>query len=111
QCLAIEVGSSALLVRLMRPAHVRAFVPIEPQPAQIADDALCGDSARACGVEVFHPEYERAALRREGAPGEECGPGVSGGERACRRRGVACGGTHGAGKPTSTGTDWQGSTR
>ena len=69
--LAIELGPLRLEVRRVRPADVRPFVPVEPEPAQAVDDAGDHLPRRPLGVGVLDAQHERAAMPPREQPVEE----------------------------------------
>ena len=50
---AVDRASLALVVGRVRPAHVRAFVPLDAQPAQPLEDRALELLGRALGVGVL----------------------------------------------------------
>mgnify|MGYP003694725645 CR=1 FL=1 len=64
QALRLAVGPA-------RAADVGPFVPVEPEPAQVLEDALLGLLRRTLGVGVLDAEDERAVVPAREQPVEE----------------------------------------
>ena len=73
----------------MRPADVRPFVPVEPQPAQAVDDPGDHLPRRSLGVGVLDAQHERAAVPPRVQPVEERRPRAADVQVAGRRRSEA----------------------
>ena len=67
----VSVEPLRLEVRRVRPADVRAFVPVESQPAQAVEDARDHLVRRALDVGVLDPQDEHAAMAPRVQPVEE----------------------------------------
>ena len=67
----IEVQPLRLPIRPVRPLDVRPFVPVEPEPAQVVEDAGLRLTRRALDVGVLDPQDERAVLAVREQPVEE----------------------------------------
>src|SRR5205085_306799 len=73
----VEMQALGLPVRTARSADIGAFVPVEPEPAQIAEDARLGLARRALDVGVLDPEDEGAAVTPREEPVEQRRAGVA----------------------------------
>ncbi len=86
--LTLEVGTVVA-------ADLRAFVPLESEPAEAVVDDLVGFVGVALGVGVLHAEHEGAAVFAGVEPVEEGGAGASDVEKTGGRRGEAGADSHG----------------
>ena len=82
----VEVKPLALSVGSVRAAPARPLVPVEPQPAQVADDGLRESVAGAGGIDVLHAQDERAAFLAAGQPRHEEGPRIAKVQKTCGAR-------------------------
>ena len=69
--LAIELEPLGLPVRRVRPADVRALVPVEAEPAQVVENRCLGLARRSLGVGVLDAQDERAAVAAREQPVEQ----------------------------------------
>lgn len=53
---------------------VRALVPVQPEPAQIADDRVGVLGSGTVGIDVLHAQHERTAFAPAGQPREQKSP-------------------------------------
>ena len=67
----IVAAPLALSIREKGPAHVRAFVPVEAQPAQIVEQHRLAVGDDACGVQIFQPHHEGCAARARRQPRQQ----------------------------------------
>ena len=51
-----------LAIGTVRSTDVGTLVPVEPEPAQVLEDALLGLARRPLGVGVLDAQHERAVL-------------------------------------------------
>jgi hypothetical protein len=58
QMIAVERQPIALLVWAAWAAHVRPFIPVNPQPSQISDDPLGSPRADSRPIQILQPEDE-----------------------------------------------------
>ena len=70
--LLIDIATLALPVRAVRAANVRAFAPVDPQPAQGVEDLLFGLAGRTQLVGVFDAQDELTAMLLGKAVVEQC---------------------------------------
>jgi hypothetical protein len=70
--LLVDIATLALPVRAVRAADVRAFVPVDAQPAQGVEDLLFGLAGRTQLVGVFDPQDELTAVLLGKAVVEQC---------------------------------------
>ncbi len=71
--LAVTVVPLRLEVRSVGPAHIRPFVPGQPEPAEPVEDARHHLVRGALGVGVLDPQDERAAMPTREQPIEQRG--------------------------------------
>ncbi len=69
----VEGDALALQIGPVRPADVWAFVPIEPQRAQLGQLALDEAGTYPRAIEILDPEHEVPAGRPRRKPGDEGG--------------------------------------
>src|SRR6478672_9510393 len=55
----------------MRPADVRAFVPVEAEPAQILDRLLRRPALHARRIDILHPQNDLPTARADREPGQQ----------------------------------------
>src|SRR5262249_57711608 len=67
----VEVQTLGLAIRSVRPADVRALVPVELEPAQIFEDARLRLTRRPLCVGILDAEDERAVLAVSKQPVEQ----------------------------------------
>ena len=67
----VEMQPLGLAIGTVRAADVRPLVPVEPEPAQVLEDALLRLARRSLGVGVLDAEDERAVLAVRQQPVEE----------------------------------------
>ncbi|MNS72365.1 hypothetical protein D3C72_1057730 [compost metagenome] len=60
--LLVNVAALALTVRTVRAADIRAFAPVDPEPAQGVENLLFGLAGRTQLVGVFDPQDELTAV-------------------------------------------------
>ena len=82
----VEMQPLGLAIRSVHAADIRAFVPVEPEPAQILEDARLGLARRSLGVGVLDAQDERAILAMREQPVEERRPRVADVELTGRAR-------------------------
>ncbi|MNH87003.1 hypothetical protein D3C73_394780 [compost metagenome] len=70
--LLINIAALALTVWTVRAADVRAFAPVDTQPAQGVEDLLFGLAGRTQLVGVFDPQDELTAVLLGKAVVEQC---------------------------------------
>lgn len=58
----VDVAALALAVGTVRTTDVRAFAPVDAQPAQCVEDLLFGLAGRAQLIGVFNAQDELAAV-------------------------------------------------
>ena len=73
----VEVQPLGLAIGTVRPADVGPLVPVEPEPAQVLEDARLGLARRSLGVGVLDAQDERAVLAVRQQPVEERRAGVA----------------------------------
>ena len=71
---------------ILRAAGVGAFVPVQPEPAQVLQRGGGRAGLHLRVVEVFDAEDERASAGADGKPGEQERPGVAEVQRSGRAR-------------------------
>ena len=74
---AVQVEPLGLAVRADGTAGIGAFVPVEPQPPQVLEDALLRLTRRPLAIGVFDAEDEGAAAIAREQPVEQRRPGVA----------------------------------
>ena len=79
---ALKIGAARALLRhvaLVRDdtVHGRAFVPVQPQPAQILHQSPGIFGTRTLGVDVLHAQDQRPSGAAHRQPGQEEGPGIA----------------------------------
>jgi len=84
--LAVDLAALALAIRRVRPAHIRAFIPFEPEPAQRFEDRGLGLAGAAHLVGILDAQDELAAVLAREAEVEQGNVGgadmrVAGGRR------------------------------
>jgi hypothetical protein len=70
---AVPVGALALQIRLMGSAAIRAFVPVDAEPAQAVVDGVRVLRAVSRGVRILDAQYKDAAVVAGEQPVEERG--------------------------------------
>ena len=83
---AVAIDATGLKVRLVRPADLRPFIPVETEPAQPVEDAVDHFVRRALDIRVFDPQDEHAAEAPSEEPVEERGARTADVEVPGRRR-------------------------
>ena len=83
---AVKFDPFALIVRRVRPADVRSFVPRKAEPFQVFDKS--GDEFEACAgaIKVFVPKYELATRGAGAFLSRPESPGMAEVEQAGGRR-------------------------
>ena len=75
--LRLEIRAVIAFAGARRVADGRAFVPIQAEPAQSAQDDLCGLGGVSGGIGVFHAQDERSAGVAGVKPVEQRRPGAA----------------------------------
>src|SRR5215472_11082151 len=74
---AIDGEALGLAIRAEGAAHVRALVPVQPQPLQVGDELIFEADFAAVDVGVFDAEHHGSTLLAGEEPIEERGAGVA----------------------------------
>jgi hypothetical protein len=82
----INISPFALHIRPELTTHIRPFVPVNSQPAQILKRALCILRSAPVAIEIFHPHYQGAARFSRPPPRRGKRPRMTDMQIACRRR-------------------------
>ena len=72
----------ALLVWPPWAAHVRSFIPVDPQPSQVMEDALGSSRADSRPIQILQAKDERSASRSGEQPGQQGGTQIAQMQRA-----------------------------
>src|SRR5688572_27157365 len=95
--------SLRLPVRAVQPSNVGPFIPVEPQPSQVFEDAVLRLASRPLRVGVFDPQDERALVAVREEPVEQCGPRVADVQLSGRTRSKTYSHNQGARNPEAKG--------
>ncbi len=60
--LTVDLATLTLAIRCMRPAHVRAFIPVQAQPAQRFENRLLGLRCAARAIGILNTQNELPAM-------------------------------------------------
>src|SRR5579863_2756632 len=74
---AVEFQPVGLAIRRVRSANVWAFVPVEPQPFQVADELIFKTSFAALDIGILDAEHHGAALLPGKEPVEQGRAGIA----------------------------------
>ena len=84
--LGMERTALALPVRAVRAIDIGAFVPLDPEPAQVGEQLLEVTLLAALRIGVLHAQHHAPAARSRGEMIEERGPGIADVQAASRAR-------------------------
>ena len=84
--LLVDRQTVRLTIGSVRPIHVGAFVPVQPEPFEVSDELIFETGFAALDVRIFNAQHHGAAVPTREEPIEQGGTCIAHMEMPCRRR-------------------------